>query len=367
MKITRIDAYRVAYTLKDKTYRWSRGLSVRTMDSTVVKVNTDAGLVGWGENCPLGSSYMDAYPAGIAAGIAAIGPALIGVDPCQLAVVNAVMDGTIAGHEYVKSPLDIACWDIAGQAAGQPVCVLLGGRFVDDYPLYRPISMNSPAEMADDVKRFLGEGYHRFQLKVGGDPREDIARIEAVLNVTGPDDIVVADANTGWTMRDAARVVHAVADMPVHVEQPCPTLRECLNIRARTRLPFIIDELITGIEPLVGAYTAGAMDGINIKLSRVGGLTKAAKIRDLAQQFGLTLTMEDGHAGDVSTTAVCHLVASTDPRYYFTASDMNSYNDVRIAPDAPFRRDGRFPVPTRPGLGLTVDETVLGNAVLTIS
>lgn len=366
MKITRIEVFQVEYTLVERLYAWSRGQAVQTMQSTVVKVMTDEGLVGWGENCPLGSAYMDSYPAGIKTGIEVVGKNLIGEDPREMDHINFTMDATIAGHNYCKSPLDIACWDIAGKAAGQPVCVLLGGRYVEDYPLYRPISMGSPEIMAADIERFVGEGYHRFQLKVGGDPRTDIERIKQTRAVLAPDDILVADANTGWTMRDAIRVANAVEGLDVHIEQPCRSLRECMNVRQNTNRPMIIDELITDELPLIDAFTKGAMDGINIKLSRVGGLTKAAKIRNLAQALGLTITMEDGHAGDVSCTAVSHLVGSTRPEYYFTSSDMNSYQELRIAPDAPFRKDGRFPVSTKPGLGLTVDESVLGDAVAVI-
>src|SRR5262249_17262128 len=165
-----------------------------------------------GEVCPLGPSYLPAYAAGVRAGIAELGPHLLGEDPTQLARLNRTMDAALKGHPYVKSALDIACWDILGQVSGLPVCTLLGGRYGDDFVLYRAISQESPEEMAGKVAGYRAEGYRRFQLKVGGDVETDIARIRAVADVLRPGDRLVADANTGWLMHDAARVVRGVRD-----------------------------------------------------------------------------------------------------------------------------------------------------------
>ena len=125
------------------------------------------------------------------------------------------------GHPYVKSAIDLACWDILGQAAGQPVVNLLGGRYGEDFPLYRAISQDSPDKMAASVAKYKGEGYKKFQLKVGGDPNADIQRIRTVAASLAPDDILVADANTGWRQHEAIRVVSAVRDVDVYIEQPC--------------------------------------------------------------------------------------------------------------------------------------------------
>ena len=142
MHISRIDVYQAHYGLQDSTYAWSGGHSVAGFTTTVVKLSTDEGLSGFGEVCPLGSGYMEAHAGGVPEGIRALGPALLGQDPTRLRAINAVMDASLGGHHYVKSPIDIACWDILGQSAGLPVATLLGGRLVDDYPLYRAISQD---------------------------------------------------------------------------------------------------------------------------------------------------------------------------------------------------------------------------------
>src|ERR1700680_3837822 len=118
MKIARIAAYRVDLPLVEGSYRWSGGKSVSVFDSTVVAVETDAGVVGHGEVCPLGPFYLPAYAAGARAGIKELAPHLLGEDPTQISRLNRLMDEALQGHPYVKSPIDMACWDILGQATG---------------------------------------------------------------------------------------------------------------------------------------------------------------------------------------------------------------------------------------------------------
>src|SRR5258708_17183522 len=180
MKSKRISTYKGLLPLHEGSYKWSGGKSVAVFDSTVVQVDTDAGITGYGEVCPLGPFYLAAYANGVRAGLSELGPHLIGQDPRQLHKLNRLMDAALKGHPYVKSAIDIACWDILGKATGQPVCVLLGGRYGKDFGLYRAISQEAPQEMAHRVAGYRAEGYRRFQLKVGGDAETDIERIRAV-------------------------------------------------------------------------------------------------------------------------------------------------------------------------------------------
>jgi len=220
MKIKKISVWKVDLPLKEGSYKWSGGKSVSVFDSTIVGVETDAGVVGYGEMCPLGPYYLPAYASGVRAGVAELGPHLLGENPLELARLNRRMDAALKGHPYVKSAIDIACWDILGQVTGQPVCTLLGGRYGEDFGLYRAISQESPETMASRVAQYRKEGYRRFQLKVGGDPDVDIKRIQAVSAQLQPGDRLVADANTGWLMHDAMRVIRAIQDADVYIEQP---------------------------------------------------------------------------------------------------------------------------------------------------
>jgi cis-L-3-hydroxyproline dehydratase len=366
MKITRIVVYRVELPLHEGSYRWSGGKSVSVFDSTIVAVETDEGVAGYGEVCPLGPFYLPAYAQGARTGIAELGPHLLGEDPRQLGRLNRWMDAALQGHPYVKSALDMACWDILGKAAGQPVSVLLGGRYGEDFVLYRAISQEAPEAMARRVAGYRAEGYRRFQLKVGGDPGVDIDRIHAVAAELRPGDRLVADANTGWLMHDALRVVRAVRDVDVYIEQPCRSYEECLTVRRHCDLPFILDEVIDSLDSLLRGHVDRAMDVVNIKISKFGGLTKARQARDLCVSLGIAMTIEDSWGGDVTTAAIAHLAHSTPPEFLFTSTDFNSYVTVSTAEGAPRRVEGRMSASLAPGLGIRPRMDVLGEPVVVV-
>jgi L-alanine-DL-glutamate epimerase-like enolase superfamily enzyme len=366
MKITRIAAYQIDLPLNEGSYKWADGKSVEVFDSTVVAIETDAGITGYGEVCPLGPAYLPAYAEGARTGIRELAPKLIGLDPRDLGTVNRTMDQAMRGHPYVKSPLDIACWDILGKAAELPVVTLLGGRCGDDFALYRAISQNAPEAMADNVAGYRAEGYTKFQLKVGGNADTDIERIRAVSNVLRPGDVLIADANTGWLMHEAARVVEGVRDVDVYIEQPCPSYEECLAIRRRTPKPFILDEVIDGLPAVLRGFSDLAMDVINLKISKVGGLTRARQIRDLCLSLGLAMTIEDTWGGDITTAAIAHLAHSTPEDFLFSATDFNSYVTVSIAEGAPQRKQGRMAGSSDPGLGVSPRLSVLGEPVFSV-
>ena len=366
MKITRILAYRVELPLHETTYKWSGGKSVTVFDSTIVRVETDAGLAGHGEVCPLGPFYLPAYADGVRAGLRELGPHLLGADPRQLGKLNRAMDAALKGHPYVKSGIDIACWDILGQAAGLPVCELLGGRYGEDVHLYRAISQDTPDAMAARVAGYRAEGYRRFQLKVGGDPDVDIARIHTVARRLETGDRLVADANTGWTQHEAMRVVKGVRDVDVYIEQPCLTYEECLSVRRHTDHPFVLDENIDGLDVLLRARADQAMDVVNLKIAKLGGLTRTAQARDLCVSMGIAMTLEDSWGGDVTTAAIAHLAHSTPTELLFTTTDFNSYVTVSTADGAPQRVNGRMAASTAPGLGIQPKMDVLGPALVSI-
>lgn len=366
MKIIRIFAHRVELPLKEGSYKWSGGKSISVFDSTIIGVETDTGLVGYGEVCPLGPFYLPAYAEGVRAGVRELGPHLIGLDPRDLSVLNYHMDAAFKGHPYVKSGIDIACWDILGKACGLPICQLMGGRFGESVRLYRAISQVSPDEMASNVIGYRNEGYTRFQLKVGGDPDTDIERIRAVSAILQPTDRLVADANTGWTQHEAIRVVRAVRDLDVYIEQPCLSYEECLAVRRNTDHPFVLDENIDCLEMLLRAKSDLAMDVANLKISKLGGLTKAKQARDLCVSMGIAMTLEDTWGSDITTAAIAHLAHSTPEEFRFTSTDFNSYVTVDTADGAPQRDHGFMVARTEAGLGVVPKMDVLGDVVLEV-
>jgi len=366
VKIARVEVYGYDLHYVHGTYVMSGGRESAALPSTVVRLITDEGADGWGEVCPLGTTYLPAFADGARAAIREMAPALLGMDPRQLGAVHERLDGSLAGHAYAKSPIDIACWDLLGAATASPLTTLLGGRRQAEFPLYFAVPLGTPADMAAYAAARRAEGIHRFQLKVGGRPREDFARVQRVLEATDDDDILIADANGGWTLQDAIVAVRLLEPLQrVYVEQPCATLEECLAVRRHTSLPMVLDEVIADVPSLLRAAAAGGLEAFNLKISKVGGLTKARLLRDLADALGLRVTLEDTWGGDLVTAAVSHLAASTPARTLFTVSFMNDWVREHLCGYEPRSHRGVGRPPEGPGLGVRVNRSLLGAPLFT--
>ena len=367
MRIGRIEMYGYNLSYRYGDYVMSGGQVVTHLPSTVVRIVSDDGPEGFGEVCPLGPLYLASHADGARAAIAAMMPALLGVDPRNLNAVHQAMDRSLRGHAYAKSAIDIACWDLLGHATNTDVATLLGGRLTESFPLYKAVPLASASEMRDYVLARRAEGIHRFQLKIGADPYEDAERVGVVVDCLQDNDFVVADANGGWRLQDAMIAARAIEPYArVFFEEPCRTLEECLYVRQHTTLPMVLDEVITDTQAFLRAHHAGGMEAINLKLSKFAGLTGSKLIRDLADQLGLRVTIEDTWGGDLVTAAVAHLTASTDAKQLLTVSFMNDWNNEHIAGYQPRSVDGIGYAPSGPGLGVEVDVSALGTPLLVV-
>ena len=141
---------------------------------------------------------------------------------------------------------------------------------------------------------------------------------------------------------------------------------ESLSVRRRTSLPFVLDENIGTVGDLVKGISEDAFDVINLKISKVGGLTKARQMRDLCVASGIPMTIEDTWGGDIVTATIAHLARSTPQKFCFTATDFNSYVTVSIAEGAPRRDNGFMSSSNAPGLGVEPRWDVLGEPVQVI-
>src|SRR5262249_47397469 len=208
--IARIDVFGFNYTIPGGSLTLSGGRKVTSEQSTLVKISTDEGLVGWGEECPFSPTYMVAFAEGRRAGIQLMAPALLGAEPRQVEDVCARMDAVLYGQAYAKSPVDIACWDLLGEAAGLPVSDLLGGMVQPRFPLYNVVGVNRPEAMREHAEKLLQQGFRRFQVKVGsGHWQEDVKRARACLEVLRDQEVVICDANAYWRQHEAAQVIPA--------------------------------------------------------------------------------------------------------------------------------------------------------------
>ncbi len=367
MKIARISVYQVDVPLAGGGYRFAKGRLVSVADTTVVRVDTDDGLTGWGETTPLGPTYLPSFGRGVRAGTAHLAPHLLGLDPTLLGPLNAVMDAELQGHNYAKSALDVACWDIAGRALGVPVHRLLGGRHQESLPMYRSVSQGDPAAMAEEADRYRAAGYAHVQIKVGDDPAADVERLEAVAAGHRPAEVILADANRGWRRDEALRFALATAGMDYVLEQPCDRYADNLAVRRRAGQPFKLDETLQGMDDLGRALADDAMDIACIKISKFGGLTKSRVARDMCAAAGIPMTVEDVWGCEIVTSALGHLAISTPPAAFLNTTDLHTYNLVHLGEPSAREVGGRLWVSDAPGLGFTPHLDVLGEPVAVYS
>tara|TARA_R110002020_G_scaffold53338_1_gene149259 strand:- start:2406 stop:3521 length:1116 start_codon:yes stop_codon:yes gene_type:complete len=361
MKITRISVWRMTLPLIE-TYALSGGrLTFEQLDTSFVRFDTDEGLSGWGEACPWGHTYLPAHGPGVRAGLEILAPALIGLDPRALDRVNRVMDVTLPGHLYVKSALDIACWDILGQASGLPLWKLLGGADAEPVAVNSSISNGTPDEMIALIRAASAKGYRTHSAKIGGtDINGDIARIEAISSALSANEKITFDVNRAWTPGVAIQVLNSVSARD-WIEQPCETLEQCAHVAGRVRNPIMLDECLHGFQDHLNAWKLGAGEGVKVKPNRVGGLTKARQIRDFGVSVGWQMHIEDVGGSAMADTAAIHLASSTPDANRLASWLCHYHLAVDPVPGQGARNiDGFATPPSTPGLGVRPDETLLG-------
>ncbi|MEL7154718.1 MAG: enolase C-terminal domain-like protein, partial [Pseudomonadota bacterium] len=273
MKITRLSLWHVPLT-SHETYSMAEGKTCDMVETVVLRVETDSGLDGWGEVCPI-PHYLPAYARGVVPAVGEMARVLLGADPVGPEALVAKLDRHLLGHVYAKSAVDIALWDLTGKAAGLPVYALVGGRQVADMPTYHSITCIDPDEMARIAKTYFQQGLRQFQAKLGADAdwQADAERLTAVRAAVGEGPLVYGDWNCGSTTLEAIRTGRAVADLDVMLEQPCETLEQCASVRAATGLPMKIDENAHDTASLLKGARLGCMDAVALKLSKFGGLS----------------------------------------------------------------------------------------------
>lgn len=363
MRISRIAVYRTDLPYVGGTYTWGPGRVFEVGDTTVVTIETDTGVYGCGECCPMEGNYAEAYPEGVRSAAARLARALLGQDPRQIGRVERMMDEALKGHGYAKSAFDAACWDILGKSTGLPVYMLLGGKLSAHAPMYRVVPQAAPDAMAGEMQKYREAGYRVFQIKVGSDPDGDIERIRATVPHLKPGERAFVDANTGWRMDEAVRVVRAVQDLDFYVEQPCLTYEECLHVRRSTSHPMKLDECVGNIRMVERMIADRAAEVLSIKVSREGGLTKSRRIRDLCVEHGIALVIEDVWGGEIVTAAHAHLAVSTPQELLMSSTDLHNYTTVSTGCPGPAVESGNLFAPEAPGLGVEPRFDILGEPV----
>jgi L-alanine-DL-glutamate epimerase-like enolase superfamily enzyme len=364
--IERITAWMLHLPHAEGTYRMSGDRVTTGMDALVVRLVADDGTIGLGESGTIGVTYDAAFPGGQRAALDVLGPGVIGLDPRSPQSVARAMHHALSGHPYAKAGIDMACWDLAARLAGVPLWQHLGGDGPEPTPTYRPVQGPTPEDAAAKALERIGQGYPRLQVKVGDDPVIDAARVLAVRDAVGPDVPIYADANCGFLLGAARAFVRALGPggAGVQLEQPCATIDDCIALRSIWGGPMVLDESMVSLAALLAAHRAGAVDGITIKLTRVGGITPAKLMRDVAVELGVAVTIEDAGGGDLITMAFAHMNASTPARNRAHSCDFGNWViSSHVTGPVSQYRGYIVPQADEPGLGMTLVEDQLGEPV----
>ncbi|MBZ4015397.1 mandelate racemase [Streptomyces purpurogeneiscleroticus] len=369
MKLTQIELFQADLPYSGGTYLLSGGRTYTSFHASIVRITCDDGTQGWGESTPFGSTWIASHARGVRAGIEELAPHLLGRDPRQSDRINDAMDEALTGHNHAKTAIDVACWDAFGKSVGLPVAELLGGSTGVGMAQMSSIHAGDPEEMRARVADHRARGYRSHSVKIGaseeeGGPTLDAERIAASLADFRPGEFFLVDANNGLLPESVLRMLRLLpAGLDFTLEAPCATWRETMSLRKRCPYPIIIDEL--GVEDADIAFAAAGdvADGIGLKISKAGGLTRGRRHRDIARANGLTVSVQDTVGSAIAFAGIVHLGATVPPRMLRSVLNCADMVTLKTAEFDAVGEDGLVRPPAAPGLGLEVDEKVLGEPI----
>lgn len=366
MRIDHINVYRAMLPVVGGSYRMASA-TVEALDSTLVEIVADNGLRGWGETCPIGPVYQPHHALGARAALEEICPGLIGADATSTRALAMLMDSRLTGHGYAKAAIDIALLDLLGRHLGVSVGALLGGAVTDRVPSYYSTIVGEPEDVARIAREKAGEGYPRLQIKVGGkDLEQDVETVRKVWEAVGHRVRFAVDGNRGMTAAHALQLDLLCEAIPFVLEQPCNTIEENRGLRGRIRRPLYLDESTEDLNAVLRAIATGMADGFGFKVTRLGGLTKAAVARDLCAIRSLPHSCDDAWGGDVIAAACVHLGSTVEPRRFEGAWIAQEYIEGHYDSENPVVIEaGHIKVPKGPGLGVQPDKARLGGPIKT--
>jgi L-alanine-DL-glutamate epimerase-like enolase superfamily enzyme len=325
-------------------------------DTVIVKITTDTGICGYGEGA--GVSFVTGEtPESVMGTINLLRPHLLGINPFSIDHIHSTMDRVIVRNSSAKAALDIALYDIMAKAQGLPLYRLLGG-IRNTMETDMTIMIDSPELMADQAEDIVSRGFSMLKVKAGINPYEDIAAIRQIRERVGPGIDIKVDANQGWSVGDSTRILDELYALGVSaVEQPIPywDLDGLAYIRSKTRLKLMADESCFTPQDAISLIRRQAVDIINIKLMKCGGLYRGMQINTIAESAGVKCMLGCMMESNLAITAGAALVAS---RSNFVYGDLDSVfhhkGNPRIRGGAT-ASGGILTLSEKPGLGIEVD------------
>jgi L-alanine-DL-glutamate epimerase-like enolase superfamily enzyme len=364
MRITQIRATPIVIPYTEDE-RWAYG-SRRGLTSVIVHVDTDEGLTGVGE--------ASAYPsAGIVLAVLdSIKPLAVGEDPFRIEhICNRINIVGTWHHVKMSSPaiaaVETACWDIVGKACGQPLVNLFGGRVRDEVEYFYLVNQKSPGETKNEATKGASAGFTTFYLKAGsGNPSIDIERVAAIRDGAGPDARIRVDANESWSPATALRTIKEMEKYGLeYAEQPTSgrNLTELAYIRSRIDTPLLANEASWTRFDQLEVIRHGAADAISVDNQMDGGLLNLKRAAGICETAGLPVVKHSLGELAIAQHAAMHVIAAT-PNFLLANQGYKPYLDGNITEDGselPYR-NGKLPVPSKPGIGVTLNEDRIAEA-----
>lgn len=353
MKITKIESFKQAVTLHHPFK-----IAFATIDelqTIIVKVTTDTGLVGYGEASPFEPVTGESIETEMVM-LTTFAEQLVGMEPRSIEQIHSALDATTVGHTAAKAGIDIACYDILGQAAGLPLYQLLGGnsnQIVSNFT----IGIDDPAAMAEEAQARVAAGFTELKVKVGGDDQQDLAAVRAIRAAVGPTVDIRIDANQAWTPKQAKRMMRAFGDDVSAVEQPLPAAQthQLPLVRELVDQPVMVDESVHDAHDAFHVLATGGADIVNIKLQKASGLWGASQINAVAEAAGIPVMLGCMVETRIGITAAVHFVAAHRNAQYADLDAFMDFAEPEWLSGGFTQEGGVYTLTDAPGLGIQCD------------
>jgi len=352
--VERVEVFRFRFSLA-KPFTIALG-SVSEVEEIIVRVVDDAGCEGWGEGSP-SRRILAATADTIICALDVLAPLILGEDPRRLGHLVDRMDQALEGNSPAKAALDIALHDLVGRIHGEPVWRLLGGCRAEPVETDFTVSIDAPEAMAAEAKRLVGEGFRTIKVKVGEDPVRDVERVRRIREAVGEEVALRIDANQGWTRAEAVWALSRMAELDIEfVEQPVAAwdIEGLAWVRRRSPVPVMADESVHSPQDAWQVIHAGAVDYVNIKLMKAGGLRRACEIAAICRAAGVPNMIGGMVESNLSATAAVHF-AMAERNVIFRDLDLGTEPEAQlIAEGGSHIVAGRQELhdPEAPGLGI---------------
>jgi len=347
------------YSLQQKVVIKLALATALTTDNVFVRLRTEDGVTGVGEASPYSAVTSETQQTAVAMG-RTLAELVRGRDPFTIAKIVDDMDALSPNNPSIKAAFEMALWDICGKTAGQPICCLLG-RYRDSFETDKTIFMDTPAAMAEAAREVMRQEFRTIKVKVGEAPENDIERLRVIRQAVGNDVALRIDANQGWSPAEAVRSLRGIEKYQIQAcEQPVPywDLEGLKYVRDHSSTPIIADESVHSPHDAMEAVRRDAVDLINIKLMKSGGILNAVRIAQVADAADIKCMFGSMSETSLALTAAAHVVLSQKNIVY---ADLDSalYNVSNPIIGGMEIKQGVVHLPTAPGLGVDIDPAFL--------